>query len=136
MPRRSISAAIVLACADGVSLLPGPRPDQPKPGPVEEQHLGTALKQGSERQHLVPEIGAGAVNEDDRRQVGIGGSRNVDVVDASTVDVGEIADRRVAALDQPRTGAGDAGKGEHKRHEEGERGIDKVHGRRYGPERN
>ena len=56
----------------------------------------------------------------------------MDIVDAGAVYVGEVADRRIAALDQPRTGAGDTGKGEHKRHEEGERGVDQVHEERYG----
>ena len=72
------------------------------------------------------------MDEDDRRQVGIGGRRNMDIVDAGAVDVGEFADRRIAALDQPRAGAGDADKDEDKRHQEGERGVDQVHAGRYG----
>ena len=32
------------------------------------------------------------------------------MVDAGAIDLGEIADRRIAALDQPGADAGDAGK--------------------------
>ncbi|ESY79620.1 hypothetical protein X739_30365 [Mesorhizobium sp. LNHC220B00] len=67
------------------------------------------------------------MDEDDRRQIRIGWGGDVDIVDAGTVDVGERADRRTAALDQPRAGSGDADKGKDKRHQEGERGIDQVH---------
>jgi hypothetical protein len=68
---------------------------------VEEQHLGTAFQQGPQRQHLIPEIGAGAVDKDDRRQFRVFPGRNVNVVDAGTVYIREVADRRIAALDQP-----------------------------------
>ena len=100
MPRWSISAR---SCRPG---RPGSRCRWPasRPamaGPVEEQHLGAAFEQRPQRQHLVVQIGAGAMDEDHRRQVGIWRRRDVDVVDAGAVDVDEAADRRIAPLDQP-----------------------------------
>ena len=95
--------------------------------PVEEDHLGAAFEQRPDRQHLIPEVGAGAMDEDDRRQLGILRRRHVDIVDAGAVDVGKFAGRRIAPLDQPRAGAGDTGKGKDEREEEGTGGVNEVH---------
>jgi hypothetical protein len=94
---------------------------------VEEQHFGAALERRLQRQHLVLEVGAGAVDEDDWRQAGAGGRRDMDVMDARAVDLGELADRRTAPLDQPDPGAGDTGQGKEERDDEKERGADEVH---------
>ena len=133
-----LDAETVHQRGDGVGLrrrvfiVAGPAPGPARARPVEEQHFGAAFEQRPERQHLVLEIGAGAMDEDDRRQVRIGGRRNMDIVDAGAVDVGEFADRRIAALDQPRADAGDADKGKDECEEEGERGVDQVHAGIYG----
>ncbi|WP_263483913.1 hypothetical protein [Mesorhizobium sp. CA8] len=58
------------------------------------------------------------MDEDDRRQVGAGRRRDMDVMDARAVDLGERPVRRVAALDRPDAGAGDTGQGEEERDEE------------------
>lgn len=85
---------------------------------VEEQHLGAALERRPQRQHLVLEVGAGTMDEDDRRQVGAGGRRDIGIMDARALDLGELAGRRAASLDQPDAGAGDAGQGKEERDEE------------------
>nr|WP_287303571.1 hypothetical protein [Mesorhizobium sp.] len=41
------------------------------------------------------------MDKDNRRQFGVFPGRNVNVVDAGTVYIREVADRRIAALDQP-----------------------------------
>ena len=82
-------------------------------GPVEEQQFGAAFEQRPRRHHLVVEIGAGAMDEDDRRQVGRGRRRHMHEVDARPVDDRECADRRIAPLDQPGAGPRHAGQDEH-----------------------
>lgn len=106
------------------------RPAEPRA--VQEQHFGATLEQGPQRQHLVLEIGAGAMDEDDRRQLGAGGRRDMDIMDARAIDLGERAGRRAASLDQPDAGAGDAGEGKEESNEEEEGGADEVHAEGYG----
>lgn len=104
--------------------------------PVEKQHLGTAFEQRPERQHLVVEVGAGAMDENDRRQIAAGGSRDMDVVDPGAVDLGELTHWRIAALNHPEAGTGNAGQGKDGRDEEEKRGEDEVHARKYEDGRN
>ena len=96
-------------------------------GPVEEQHLGAAFEQGPQRHHLILQIGAGAVDEDDRRQLGIGRRRHVDEMHAACrrhrrscrpADCGARSARR-----RPRA----AGEGEDQGQQESERGGEEVH---------
>ncbi|MHC2794395.1 hypothetical protein ACVINZ_003407 [Mesorhizobium jarvisii] len=115
-----------------ILIVAGPAPRPAVTRPVEEQHFGAALEQRPKRQHLIPEIGAGAMDEDDRRQLRIGGGWNVDIMDAGAADVGEFANGWIAALDQPRADAGHADQGKDEREKEGERGGDQVHVGRYG----
>ena len=88
---------------------------------VEKQHLGTAFEKRTERKHLVLEVAARAVDEDQRRQVAVGRAGDVHIVHPGSGDRHEFTCRGIAALDQPRADAADAGQaekqGEHKRDE-------------------
>ena len=87
-------------------------------GPVEEEHFGPAFEQRPQRHHLVVQIGACAVDEDDGRKVGAFRRRDVDVVQGDAVDVGKAAGGRVAPLDQPGVHPRDAGKDQKQRKQE------------------
>ncbi len=95
--------------------------------PVEEEHLRPPFEQRPQGQHLVLQIGACAVNEDDWRQVGVWRGRHMHIVNARAIDLGEFADRRVAPLDHPRAHPGQADEDEEQREQEGEGGVDQVH---------
>ena len=98
-----------------------------EPRPVEEQQFGAAFEQRPQRHHLVPEIGAGAVDEDDWRQVGLGRARHMHEVNARAVGDDEVADRRIAALDLPHAKARDPRQHEHQSKQQGDRSGDDVH---------
>ena len=96
-------------------------------GPVEEQQFGAGFEQRPRRHHLVLEIGAGAMDEDDRRQLGRGRRRHMHEVDARPVDGRECADRRIAPLDQPDAGPRHAGQDKHQGKQEIDGGEGDVH---------
>jgi hypothetical protein len=102
--------------------------------PVEKQQFAAALQKRPERNHLIPEICAGAMDEDDRREIGVFRRGHMDKVQAGAVDLGEAADRRVAALDQPRSDARDADKHQEQREQEGDEGVDQIHAGNVRPE--
>ena len=61
-------------CLAGRRLVAGAALGPAMAGPVEEQHLGAAFEQRPRRHHLVVQIGAGAMDEDERRQLGPAGA--------------------------------------------------------------
>ena len=87
-------------------------------GPVEEEHFGLAFEQRPQRHHLVVQIGACAVDEDNGRKARAFRSGNVNIMQGNAVDVGKAADGRVAPLDQPGDYPRAAGKNQKQRKQE------------------
>ncbi len=60
-------------------------------GAVDEQHLGAALQQGTEGRHLVQHVAAGAVDEDDGRQICGRACGHEHAVHAEAADIDALA---------------------------------------------
>ena len=59
--------------------------------PVNEQHFGAPGKRACKGFELVAQIAAGAVDEDQRRQIGGGWTRQMQGIDAEAANIGELA---------------------------------------------
>ena len=95
--------------------------------PVDEEKFRVAFEPWTKRQHLVEQIAARAVQEDDGRKVGSAGAGHVHIVDGCAADLGEAADRLVAPFDQPRASPGQPHQNENQGQKEGYEGVGKVH---------
>ena len=68
-------------------------------GAVDKDHFRSTFQGRSKSLHLILQIAAGAMDEDQRREIGAHRFRDVERVDAVTADVGKRADIGVIALD-------------------------------------
>ncbi len=59
--------------------------------PVDEKHLRAALEGRSKGMHLIEQVAARTVNEDERDQVSLRSRRQVDAVHAEAADVDQLA---------------------------------------------
>ena len=66
---------------------------------IEKQQFGPAFQKRPERNQLVSQIGAGAMDEDDRREIGVFRRRHMDIMQTSAVDLGEVDPRTVTEED-------------------------------------
>jgi hypothetical protein len=64
-------------------------------GPVEKQHLCAAFEQGPERDHLVIQIGARAMDKDERWKVSLGSGGHIDIMQLRSVSLNERSNRRI-----------------------------------------
>lgn len=71
-------------------------------GAIDEQHFRPAFECGAEGHDLVEQIAAGAVNEDQSRQIRIFWRRDVDRIHAVAADIGQFADIRIGVFKLPR----------------------------------
>jgi hypothetical protein len=106
-----------------------PRPAMP--GTVEEKQFGAPLEKRPQRHHLVEQIAAGPMQEDDRRQFRRGGGSDMDKVHPRAVHLGEGAGRRAGALDCGNAGAAYPEQDEGEAGKDRERDCEEVHSERF-----
>ncbi|EGE55990.1 hypothetical protein RHECNPAF_770024 [Rhizobium etli CNPAF512] len=70
-------------------------------GAIDEEHFGPALECGAEGDELVEQIAAGAVNEDESRQIGMFRTLDMDGIHAIAADIRQFTDIGIGLFESP-----------------------------------
>ncbi len=101
MPRASISRAIASAWPGRHRIFGAAAFGIAVTGTIDEEHFGPALECGAEGDELVEQIAAGAVNEDERGQIRLFRTPDMDGIHAVAADIRQFTDIGIGLFESP-----------------------------------